>query len=265
MDHGYPKYFYKYRQVSCTEDLRLDYSLTNLINNESIFSSRLNFNDLFDSKIKLVNPTPKEIKILTSSLKKAEKQNLNNMIYKGKLTTYGEKLLQDIGLSFEEEIDSYPFMCLSSRADSNLMWSHYADSHKGFCIEFKSKFIRAKKVRYSDTIPQLKTIEFLKMLFCNERNEELGDYILSALCTKLKEWEYEAEYRLVGAKSITKFNGPPYFKKVSYGHDWVESIIFGCRTSQDVKNHIIKSLPTGTKFKQATPGSSKIEIIPFQG
>ncbi|MCW1834082.1 DUF2971 domain-containing protein [Pantoea ananatis] len=265
MDHEQPKFLYKYRSISNNHDLAADYSLTNLINCESIFSSRLNFNDLFDSKIQLINPTPKEIKELSFLCEKSKRHMLQSYIYKGNFTLEGEKILADIDEQLTKLIDSYAFICLSSRADSNLMWSHYADSHKGFCIEFKSEYIKAEKVTYANRIPSLKTIDLMKVSLFDGPHEKLGNDILAALCTKLEEWKYESEYRVILSRKQAEILGPPYFKKVAYDRQWVESVIFGCRMDKDIKNYIIKNLPEGTKFKQAVPGLSRIEIKPFQG
>lgn len=263
MDHEQPKYLYKYRSISNNHDLAADFSLTNLINCEAIFSSRVNFNDLFDSKIQLIKPLPKHIKELSLLCEKSKKLMLLSCIHKGKFTPAGERLLSEIDKQFTKQLDSYAFTCLSSRADSNLMWSHYADSHRGFCIEFKSEFLNAAKVTYADTIPSLKTIDLLKVNVFDDPFEKLGNDILAALCTKLKEWEYESEYRVIASKELAEFKGPPFFKKVPYDQQWIESVIFGCRIDKMIKNYIIQNLPEGTKFKQAVPGLSRIEIKPF--
>ncbi|GEM_PF-5841278 len=75
-----------------------------------------------------------------------------------------------------------------------LMWSHYADSHKGFCVRYefegglfdttihpkKDKLLFVDKIRYSETI-------------------DIGDEpsIRMALLEKSNFWEYEKEMRLV--------------------------------------------------------------------
>ena len=34
------------------------------------------------------------------------------------------------------QLSGAKFLCLSSQNDNLLMWSHYSDSHRGFCVEF---------------------------------------------------------------------------------------------------------------------------------
>lgn len=38
--------------------------------------------------------------------------------------------------------------CFAENCDSLLMWAHYADSHKGYCIEYDTKLMPVNKRRY---------------------------------------------------------------------------------------------------------------------
>lgn len=47
------------------------------------------------------------------------------------------ELIRDISISMAEAIDQqYRVYCLGPDAGNLLMWSHYADRHKGVCLEF---------------------------------------------------------------------------------------------------------------------------------
>lgn len=79
-----------------------------------------------------------------------------------------------------------------------LLWSHYADLHRGICIEFtpnyknkKSPFYWIEKVHYSDTIPASPK---------STENKEKNDYMKKILTTKAKCWEFEKEWRVVISK-----------------------------------------------------------------
>lgn len=80
--------------------------------------------------------------------------------------------------------------CFSEFNDSLLMWSHYADEHKGVCIEYDFKEedeIRSflQPIDYRDKIYKINIFEDLTAL------RQIG-----ASLTKCKAWEYEAEWRL---------------------------------------------------------------------
>jgi len=264
MTDSYPKYFYKYRSISNLNDLENDYSLEALKNNFFIFSSRLNFNDLFDSKIELVKPSAKDFKEIIKLTGKSGRKNLGAYIERGKLSPHGEDFIEDFEKKFNALIDSYAFLSLSSNPASNLMWSHYADSHKGFCIEYKSEFVKADKVYYREEIPSLYIYDVIMQNFLPQSSDELGKYIWTALRTKLKEWEYESEYRYKSNQFMGNLKLGQKFMKVYYESKFVESVIIGCRTPSSVKNYIIENISSNIKIKQAYVGKNKIEIKPIE-
>jgi Protein of unknown function (DUF2971) len=78
--------------------------------------------------------------------------------------------------------------CFSSDHKNTLMWSHYADQHKGICIEFNStEFIynsgRILEVEYSDNIKKIppSDMENYEILFSS----------------KSSDWSYEKEWRYI--------------------------------------------------------------------
>jgi len=77
--------------------------------------------------------------------------------------------------------------CFSDSYENLLLWSHYADSHRGYCVGFDashSPFRAALKVFYQDDYPN---IDF------PVKAENGFDSVL----TKYKLWEYESEYRAI--------------------------------------------------------------------
>lgn len=259
MNDEYPRYFYKYRSVN-TENFEKDYSIDALINHQAILSSRLNFNDLFDSKIELIKPTPQQIKELKNLVGKSDKIYLNGLTNKGAFSSRGFELIENLEESFNKIIDRYAFFSVSKNPVSNLMWSHYANSHKGFCIEFKSEFLKADKVIYQNTIPQLNMIDMLRLQLNLTDGEELGKHIWQALRTKLNEWSYETEYRFQAGNSMGEIPVGSTFMKTPYNPKFVESVIFGCRMPNEIKKFIVKKMPSHIKFKQAVAKTSNIEI-----
>jgi len=75
-----------------------------------------------------------------------------------------------------------------------ILWSHYANNHKGVCIEFtpnykneKSPFFELEPVTYSSKIPRPRT----------GSRDDVECYLKTILKTKAKCWEYEKEWRVV--------------------------------------------------------------------
>ena len=80
--------------------------------------------------------------------------------------------------------------CFSERNDALLMWSHYADEHRGLCIGYNLhdliKNYNCFPVIYSDEMPQGKELGLNK-------TDSLMKYIL----TKYSDWSYEKEWRII--------------------------------------------------------------------
>ncbi len=247
-----PAYFYKYQNVDAAKiknkQLDKDHSIKALFECNRTYSSRLNFNDLFDSKVKLIYPTPEQI-LATPNISKS-------VISNDQLTEDGNNLIQFWVDGLNDFIDSHAFFCLSKNSKSNLMWSHYAGSHQGFCIEFKLEHISTDNVEYQKEIPEIELIEF----FNPDNHEALSIKIWQCLRTKLIEWKYEEEYRLQFGDYLPKGTK---FVTVKYDPKSVESIIFGCRTPDYVKEYIIHNIPYDVKFKKAIELDSSIDIVDY--
>lgn len=92
--------------------------------------------------------------------------------------------------------DNLGVLCFSECPTQILMWSHYADSHKGVCLEFDSDEIPIRgwkkyayhQVKYVDH----RSIDVLKVGYTNA--------LLQLLTCKSKDWAYERERRLISIK-----------------------------------------------------------------
>jgi hypothetical protein len=90
--------------------------------------------------------------------------------------------------------------CGSTKLDDILMWSHYADSHRGICIEFDgtlSLMAHAQKVQYArERVP------------INPYEDSHEVMMGKALLTKSEQWSYECEWRLIrykGGPGVVQF------------------------------------------------------------
>ena len=89
--------------------------------------------------------------------------------------------------------------CLAENPKQRLMWSHYADSHSGFCIEYDIRTLIEKDVPilpvlYSNERPLIPwdAVNYLKTE--TDRNASIN--LFRALLTKDEVWEYENEWRV---------------------------------------------------------------------
>lgn len=124
-------------------------------------------------------------------------------------------------------------LSLSKSYDDELLWAHYADSHKGFCIEYDLEKLLAKQnpkhrffnVQYSNQIPNLNFSQL------SDQNDP-DSLIKIMLGYKSQRWEYEDELRV-----ITEHQGINI-----YDFRTVKSIFFGLRMADSEITTIMKSL-----------------------
>ena len=120
------------------------------------------------------------------------------------------------------------------------MWSHYADSHRGFVVEFDKDFIseaELHKVKYSN-----------ERDFLTFEDIDNNDFH-SVFYKKSEEWAYEQEYRAVlPLNKASEIKDDKYhlfkFRKKS-----VSSITFGCAMSKNNKDIIIKMIENDSEYE----------------
>ncbi|WP_281948054.1 DUF2971 domain-containing protein [Vibrio parahaemolyticus] len=88
----------------------------------------------------------------------------------------------------------YGIVSLTECRDNLLMWSHYANEHKGMAVEFDvtHDFFNSMHTDGNDLVGQVTRVSYRK-----QRIVELGDYILEPYFVKSDEWQYEKEHRLL--------------------------------------------------------------------
>ena len=117
-------------------------------------------------------------------------------------------------------------VCFSRKWQNPLLWSHYADKHKGLCLGFD--------VVKSHTLP----IIYRKNRKPCQRKEFDIDFMLELLSTKYTDWSYEDETRLFCLLEKPCKDTGLYF--LNYSNDLIlKEIIIGCQsdiTRQDISN-----------------------------
>ncbi|WP_392385405.1 DUF2971 domain-containing protein [Marinomonas primoryensis] len=163
--------------------------------------------------------------------------------------------------------NSHGIVSLTTTHLNKLMWSHYGDSHKGFCIEFEiddsNPAFKGKlyKVKYEEE-PMIFNQEIMSSPY-KERN----DFMFKVITTKDKVWEYEDEYRLIlDFTGITPEDStfiPPLYT-VILRPKYVFKIIFGYMCDQkyinDVKSWALKCGATHIELFKITLCPEKYEL-----
>ena len=114
-----------------------------------------------------------------------------------------QKLMDDMEYKLADKIKNlFLIGCLCTNYKNRLMWSHYADSHKGFCIEYdfseKEEDVLLKlplPVFYSENRPLIPWKAALENT--SENMEDAYTQLMIGLLTKDRAWEYENEWRIL--------------------------------------------------------------------
>lgn len=247
--------FYKYCPVYNITDFDKDskeceeYSLKNLFNCVQRFSSRTTFNDIFDTQFQLVTPTKTECKKLYHNPKL--KGELKRQ-FKDEYIEMYEHFFSQIPYLTKKLWDSYRIYCVTTDPTNNLMWGHYANCHKGFCIEWHASIMKATKVNYSKFLPKFNFLDFMKNQYGLMPKRELESIVDMLFKTKLDEWAYEKEYRFIisDRKPIERQDFDD-FSLMKFEPSWVKSVIFGCKMSEETKRFIVDKIPYPVRFKEA--------------
>jgi hypothetical protein len=155
-------------------------------------------------------------------------------------------LIRDQSESMEAAIlRRYRVYCLGPDFESVLMWAHYADSHKGICLEFSLR---------NDVMCSALKCEYLKEFPIMKLHSREDADALRVLLAKADPWNYEEEYRIVaqerehavGTGTLITDKG---FLKLPKGA--LVSVIVGCRGDYEKVSKLVQALAPDVKVKRA--------------
>ena len=164
----------------------------------------------------------------------------------------------ELGIALEEFANLHGIISLTTSNSNILMWSYYADSHKGAVVEIYIDDEAPQKLFVNSTGPNKPPFKFQDFIFDKvtyEKNRRF-DQIESETdlekvkhhyyFTKAKQWELEEEYRFITPMS------------------WINKIIFneaGCKKAHKILQNYSSSITclnpnsSGDKFYELNPVS----------
>lgn len=278
------KLFYQYRRIVANDE---NFTLNNLANNQLYFKHPSDFNDPFDCKIYLDEKGTREQWIDWHIKKKftlKEAENIIDSCFEVKGDFVYPRVNKDHREGFYGDIKSISLprvCCFSEKCKSILMWSHYADCHKGICLCFKAKKELIGNNEYSvplyslhDTLQeapysgQFKEVQYKCVvppvnIFDDYRDEKVNHW----LTTKFYDWHYEYEYRMLFPESNLEDG------LIKYNKRDLDGIIFGLKINHNnaklvydtvKKNYLDKGVTTVNFYKAIeAPRKYAVEIKPI--
>lgn len=238
-----PRKLYKYKSFGVN-------TLRMLGEGEIYFSQPAQFNDPFDcSPTVLIDVEVKQLERLWRRLQMNDATNdevtkrLSHHRYMateygsyddGELgaRTYRNFLVDDIDEHVKAHFAGRGVLSLASRWDNPLMWSHYADEHRGLCIEFDTgghHCERLEPVAYTST-RYLRVSDLCAWHLDQSRGaeEKIGRQFFFA---KSPRWRYEREWRAISSHAGV---GDAPFR--------ITAVYLGLRCDRSITTAVVKML-----------------------
>ena len=233
---------YRYQPLPAQDEEKKGWIKQIFVEHRLFFPSRNLFNDPFDCVV------PSFLEIPGAVIKRYSEAFVERSFPNAPHAEKVEKLsklmsvtaLEGIRRDLQNDIDQAGVLSFSKVRDDILMWSHYADKHKGLCLEFDGSansvfFSEAQPVEYGDYTP----------LPLDENPEKQMN---RAILTKSKHWAYEQEYRIVRPGEACRL--------VEYPQELLIGVIFGCMMPGDLRQLIKQWVTEGNcrvAFFEARP------------
>ncbi|RQM69743.1 DUF2971 domain-containing protein [Aeromonas hydrophila] len=250
MDEDNEKEFFRYKYIPFGED---KLSLNIITKGTIKFTCPKDFNDPFDCQPVVSTDRLHE----TNAFKRAVAMLPKDMGMI-ELKIKKEKMINDLkkrvrsGEFFSIFLERVGVLSLSCQYDNALMWSHYADYHRGFVVGFK--YINPDDLEENAKDMQVGNLIPYKVTYSKDKPTHVlssDDFDMSVLLTKDDIWSYEEEERAFTWKEKPGIH--PYDRAKR-----LHCVIAGAKISKDdlalLRNAVqqaSKELGRKIKFKQA--------------
>ncbi|WP_444922489.1 DUF2971 domain-containing protein [Microbulbifer sp. CnH-101-G] len=139
---------------------------------------------------------------------------------------------------FSSVAEAFGVLCFSSEWNSFLMWSHYAKSHSGICVGYKRDGLQIEGGSEKALPVQYKNPAIhLQKMFHEPGGLVTDETARAFLHTKIQDWAYEREWRLVTNKEYAG-------NKIAWEACETEivEVVFGMKTPQKEIDSFVKLL-----------------------
>ncbi len=245
---NHPARLYKYRAIPDVKSKRVRRRLRKpivrlLLHNELWLASPMSFNDPFDGRsgyaIDERGDALREMVDANFARTQARYGVQLGAQLRDEFVEDPDDLIRGLENNHEEIIKRLGVCSLSKHSHNQLMWAHYANEHRGFCVQLSVahdvRNLYCHEVGYSNKYP-VKTDVF--------RNRDVKSDQLPFL-RKSEDWADEGEWRIVEPDQV---NVPRKFAPSA-----LTALMFGLRTTQDDKDYITKLLAERERRHRCSP------------
>lgn len=206
-----PKTIFKYQSTSMI-------NISNFKQHGLYMASPRLFNDPYDCSVRFRFEDLKEDQLdffRKNRLKFSNGKRFIEEVNSSSNETLKAILLKGARFALKESIanflNNYGVCCFSEVKDDILMWGHYSESFKGYCLEFRTEyepFSKLHKVIYRPDFPTINSLD----IYLNEEYSHVNDLF----CTKSDNWANEKEWRVLHKEAGTLFHYEPQCLKAIY-------------------------------------------------
>ena len=238
----FPKILYKYRSWDNPNHKKI------IANNKIFFCSAKKFNDPFDATIPVrYDRSTKEqryhyyLKHTSKVFQQLDQSKIQKIAAECLERGYFHQSFHQKWLRFfhqQKRFKDFGIFSLTGSRNNLVMWSHYSDAHRGFCVGFDTnKLLKhfekgSKAKRISCTLHKVKYEK--KYPLFKPTGLSADDFAIEPLITKSSHWEYENEYRLI---LMTESN-----KSIQLEDGIIVKVILGCKMPSEHIKEIKKAL-----------------------
>lgn len=203
---------------------------------------------------------PVEVRSFFSSRELQEDVKILHSIYSPMIEREFASIVKEFPETFHE-LSSKNIGVLSLAEDhaNLLMWSHYARSHKGFCIGFekKAKFFNRKRTNV-DEFYHLRKVNYSAKRPTKKMSEVTA---VELLLNKSDIWGYEKEWRMCALleDSTRKIDAAPYaIHLFNFPKEIVKEVILGVNIEDCLREKIINLVKQDVGYKHVTIKQAKV-------
>lgn len=263
-----PEILYKFRNYEGVKAVD-NFGTATLTQFQLFASSSLRFNDPFDNALPFrYSEDSFTLLNFIEKYKRAYNGSTNTVDFLYEATERFNFIKEDPQKNWEEVKDIikgmdnkfYGILSLTKRSDNLLMWSHYANNHKGYCIGLCTNKLKefieenywqfgAKlgEVDYKEGYP---TVDFME---ADYRNIAFVRGFTKHIC-----WNYEEEVRIILSNKSNAV--------IHYPKELIKEIYFGCQMEQRFKYEVIdflKKQDLDISLYQMEMGFHEFKLIPI--
>lgn len=258
----HPRHLYKYRAVEAGDQQSVGELRDMVVESLLWMSSPEAFNDPADLQATwVIEGSATELRSRINALVKELEPGLSFKQRERKVLDLMQKpreqQVRGVQTSYTQQRRNFGVCCFARDPRNVLMWSHYANGHKGVCLRYEFArdipvLARAMRVQYLEE----DTFQPINWAHAKAMREAIGD----TLTRKHKRWEYEGEHRIMlEGQAGTHLRVRP---------EALAGVILGCHATEAVRGAVsnllsernARGLPPVSLWQAYMDGQARIHI-----